>query len=108
MRATFQADLEKAKKAIVNAKGTMTAATSQIFTFYANLLSVEAKYTLNKFVEEQMEGNSYVDQGVSQVGPKEKSGKSLNNCVLLHLLTVFPINAAEQEKYYITNLLKKP
>jgi hypothetical protein len=27
---------------------------------------------------------------------------------MFHLLTVRPINAAEQEKYYITNVLKKP
>jgi hypothetical protein len=27
---------------------------------------------------------------------------------MFHLLTVFPINAAEQEKYYISNVLKKP
>jgi hypothetical protein len=27
---------------------------------------------------------------------------------MFHLFTVFPINAAEQEKYYITNVLKKP
>jgi hypothetical protein len=27
---------------------------------------------------------------------------------MFHLLTAFPINAAEQEKYYITNILKKP
>jgi hypothetical protein len=27
---------------------------------------------------------------------------------MFHLLTVFPINAAEQEKYYVTNALKKP
>jgi hypothetical protein len=27
---------------------------------------------------------------------------------MFHLLTVFSINAAEQEKYYITNVLKKP
>jgi hypothetical protein len=31
-----------------------------------------------------------------------------NNCIVFHLLTVFPINAAEQEKYYILNVLKKP
>ncbi len=37
MKVTFQADFEKAKKAAVNAKGAMTAATSQIFAFYANL-----------------------------------------------------------------------
>jgi hypothetical protein len=30
-----------------------------------------------------------------------------NNCVMFHLPTVFPINAAEQEKYYISNVLKK-
>jgi hypothetical protein len=27
---------------------------------------------------------------------------------MFHLLTVFPIDAAEQEKYYISNVLKKP
>ncbi len=27
---------------------------------------------------------------------------------MFHLLTAFPINAAEQEKYYISNILKKP
>jgi hypothetical protein len=28
--------------------------------------------------------------------------------MMLHLLTVFPNNAAEQERYYLTNVLKKP
>ncbi len=51
MRATFQVDLEKAKKATKNAKGAMTAAASQMFAFYANLLSVKAKYTGNKIIE---------------------------------------------------------
>jgi hypothetical protein len=36
------------------------------------------------------------------------SCKSFNDCVMFHLLTAFPINAAEQEKYYISNVLKKP
>jgi hypothetical protein len=31
-----------------------------------------------------------------------------NDCVMFHLLTAFPINKAEQEKYYISNVLKKP
>jgi hypothetical protein len=34
--------------------------------------------------------------------------ESFNNCVMFHLLTAFPINAAKQEKYYISNVLKKP
>jgi hypothetical protein len=36
------------------------------------------------------------------------SRKSFEDCVMFHLLTVFPNNAAEQERYYITNVLKKP
>ncbi len=33
---------------------------------------------------------------------------SFNDCIMFHMLTVFPIIAAEQEKYYVTNLLYKP
>ncbi len=33
---------------------------------------------------------------------------SFKDCMMFHLLTVFPINAAKQEKYYISNALKKP
>jgi hypothetical protein len=36
------------------------------------------------------------------------SSESFSNCVMFHLLTAFPINVAEQENYYITNVLKKP
>ncbi len=36
------------------------------------------------------------------------SCKLFNNCVMFHLLIAFPINTAEQEKYCITNVLKKP
>jgi hypothetical protein len=36
------------------------------------------------------------------------SCESFNNCVMFHLFTAFPINAAEQEKYYVTNLLEMP
>jgi hypothetical protein len=36
------------------------------------------------------------------------SCESFNNRVMFHLLTAFPINVVEQEKYYITNVFKKP
>jgi hypothetical protein len=77
--------------------------------FYADLLSVKAKYAWNNIVEEQMEGNPYVDlQGVLQKGQRGVSRQLFNGCKMFHLLTMFPINAAEQEKDYITNVLKKP
>ncbi len=109
MRAGFQADLEKAQQAQETAQGVMTAAASLMFAFYSNLLSPESKYTWNKIVYEQMESNPYVNlKGVSLEGPRGMSCKSFNNCVMFHLLTAFPVNAAEQEKHYISNVLKKP
>ncbi len=47
-------------------------------------------------------------QGVSLEDPRGMSCELFNDCVFFHQLTVFPINAAEQEEYYITNVLKKP
>ncbi len=99
MKAGFLDDLEKAKEAQSTAKGAMTAAASKMFLFYSNLLSPESKYSWNKIVGKQMESNPYVNlQGDSLEGPRGMSCKLFNDCVMFHLLTVFPINAAEQEK----------
>jgi hypothetical protein len=109
MKVGFQVDLEKAMTAIKDAKGTMTSAASQMFTFYSNLLSPKSKYLWNKIISKQIERNPFVNlQGVSLEGPKGVSCKLFTSCVMLHLLAAFPIKAAEQEKYYITNVLKKP
>jgi hypothetical protein len=109
MKASFLEDLEKTKQAQRTVKGAMTVAASKMFTFYSNLLSLESKYAWNKIVSEQTESDLYVNlQGDSLEGPRGMNRKSLNNCVMFHLLTAFPINAAEQEKYYISNVLKKP
>jgi hypothetical protein len=109
MKAGFQVDLEKAKQAQEIAKGVTTAAPSEMFAIYSNLLSFESKYAWNKIVSKQTESNSFVNlQGVSLEGPRGMSCKLFNNCIMFHLLTAFPINAAEQEKYYVTNVLKKP
>jgi hypothetical protein len=109
MKAGFQVDLKKAMQAQETAQGAMTAAATLMFAFYSNLLSPKSKYAWNKIVVEQTEGNPYVNlQGVSLEGPRGMSCKSFNDCMMFHLLTAFPINAAEQEKYYISNVLKKP
>jgi hypothetical protein len=109
MKAGFLEDLEKAKQAQSTAKCAMTATASKMFTFYSNLLSLESKYSWNKIVGKQTESDPYVNlQGDSLEGPRGMSCKLFNDCVMFHLLTAFPINAAEQEKYYISNVLKKP
>jgi hypothetical protein len=57
MKAAFQVDLEKAKKAAKDAQSAMTTAASKIFAFCSNLLSPESKYLWNKIIVEQMESN---------------------------------------------------
>jgi hypothetical protein len=87
----------------------MNVAASKMFAFYSNLLFPESKYTWNKIISKQTESDPYVNlQGDSLEGPRRMNCKSFNDCVMFHLLTTFPINAAEQEKYYISNVLRKP
>jgi hypothetical protein len=79
-----------------------------MFQFYANLLSLD-KYVWNKIAQEQTEDDLFKDlKGVSRKGQRGLSGESFDNCVMFHLLTVFPNNAGEQEKYYLSNVLRKP
>jgi hypothetical protein len=109
LKASFQEDLEKAEQAQGIANGAMTTAASKMFTFYSNLLSPEGKYKWNKFIIKQTESDPFVNlQGDTLEGPRGNSHESFNNCIMFHLLTVFPISAAEQEKYYVSNVLKKP
>jgi hypothetical protein len=80
-----------------------------MFWFYVNLLSSDAKYSWNKIVREQMEAHPFKNlQGMSRKGPRGLLRESFNDCFMFHLLTGFLNNAAEQEKYYFSNKLKKP
>jgi hypothetical protein len=105
----YQAVYDKASFLKEATKNKRKAAATKMFQFYANLLSLNAKYSWNKIVREQMEADLSKDhQGVSRKGPRGLMRESFNDCLMFHLLTVFPNNAAEQEKYYLSNVLKKP
>jgi hypothetical protein len=105
----YQALYNKAIFAKETAKNKKDATAIKMFQFYTNLLSLDAKYVWNKIIREQTEADPFKDlQGVSRKGPRGLLCESFDKCVMFHLLTVFPNNAAEQEKYYLSNVLKKP
>jgi hypothetical protein len=109
LHVEYQADYEKAKFAAETAKIMRKAAATKMFQFYANLLSADAKYAWNKIVKEQMEADLFKDlQGVSRKDPKGILRESSNDCVMIHLLILFLNNTAEQENYYLSNVLKIP
>jgi hypothetical protein len=99
----------KAMFAKETAKNKKEAAATKMFQFFANLLSLDAKYAWNKIVREQTEADPYKDlRGMSRKGPRGLLRESFEECIMFPLLTGFPNNAAEQEKYYLSNVLKKP
>ncbi len=109
LHAEYKAVYKKATHAKEIAKIHRDAAATKMFQFYTNLLSSDAKYAWKKIVWEQMEANPYKDlQGVTKKGPRGLTRESFDKCIMFHLLTVFPNNAVEQEKYYLSNVLKKP
>jgi hypothetical protein len=109
LQAMYHLDLKKARKATENAKANAESAAQDMFQFYANLLSVDPKYAWNKIIQEQTQSEPYMDlQGVSRKGTWGLSRKVFDDCLMFHLLTMFPNNAVEQERYYLTNMLKKP
>jgi hypothetical protein len=96
----YQATYEKASIAKETTKNKKEAAATKMFQLYANLLSLDAKYLWNKIVREQTEADPFKDlQGMSRKGPRGLTQESFGKCVMFPLLTVFPNNAAEQEKY---------
>ena len=76
---------------------------------YANLLSTEKRMAWENIVEKNCDIPNWTDlKGKKQTIARKKSVKSFKDCVKLHLLTVFPPDAAEQERDYLTRTVKKP
>jgi hypothetical protein len=105
----YQALYNKATFAKEIAKNNDEATATKMFQFYTNLLSLDAKYAWNKIARERTEADPFKDlQGVSRKGPRGLLHESFNKYVMFYPLTVFPNNAAEQKKYYLSNKLEKP
>jgi hypothetical protein len=80
-----------------------------MFQLYMNLLSIDASYAWNKIVHKQTASDPYMDlQGCSKKEPRGFLHKPFDDCVMFPPFTMFPNNMAEQEWYYIMNMLKKP
>jgi hypothetical protein len=109
LRAAIKTELKQALEAAEEATTKHDKVAEDMFQLYANLLSVNARYAWNKIVQEQTNADPYTDfLGLTRKGPRGMPCKSFEDCMTFHLLTMFPNNAAEQERYYITNVLKKP
>jgi hypothetical protein len=103
MQGKYLSEIKQAQEAIDKAKTKGEQAAADMFQLYKNLLSINTKYMWKEIVHKQMASDPYTDlQGCSKKGPRGLLCKSLDDCVMFHLLTVFPNNTAEQDWYYIS------
>ena len=82
LRATIKAELKQALEAVEEATTKRDKAAEDMFQLYANLLSVDARYAWNKIVQEQTNGDPYMDlQGLTRKGHRGMLRKSFEDCV---------------------------
>jgi len=96
-------------KEVKTAEKKRVEAAEGFFSLYANLLSVEARVAWDRIVTRQIGTAPWTDlKGREHREVPTKTYKPFVDCTKHHLLTVFNFDAAEQQKFYISNLLKKP
>jgi hypothetical protein len=89
LRVTIKAELKQALEAVEESTTKCDKAAKDMFQLYANLLSVDARYTWNKIPHEQTKADPYTDlQGLTRKGLRGMSHKSFEDHVMFHLLTI--------------------
>ena len=102
-------DVAKATEAVAREKETIESLIAQVFQLYSNLLTEEARRPWCKILGEQIDVTPWIDlYGVEHASKRQRSWKSFMECVTFHLLSVFRSDAAETQRFYISNGLKKP
>jgi hypothetical protein len=81
----------------------------KMFVLYKNLLSKNTQHKWTTIVDFRVDADMWTDlKGIVHDLAHRPLYQSFKDCVKFHLLSVFPLDAAEQERYYINVHLKKP
>ena len=97
--------LKQLKVAVAEAKNEQVEAMATIFSTSANFFRGDGKSPWDKIVAEQTEKEPWTNlHGMERSGVRGKTMAAWEDCFMLMLKTVFPNNAAEQQKFYLTLL----
>jgi len=87
----------------------MAEVARKMFVLHKNILSKNAWHKWTTVVESQVDAPTWKDlRGILHTVARVPSLQTFEDCVKFHLLSVFPPDTAEQERYYINVHLKKP
>ena len=102
-------ELEETEKLVSDAKAEFLKAMQKPFDLIRQLLIGEARTQWDKVVSEMFDRSTWEGlNGKTYQGPRMRTWKSLKDCIELHKLTVLPTNAAEKQRFYVQQVLRKP
>ncbi len=89
---------KKQTEAVACKKETCKSIISQVFQFYSNLLTEEARRPWSKILGEKIEVTPWTDLfGVEHAKEQKRLWKSFMDCIIFHLLLVFWSDTAKME-----------
>ena len=94
-----------------NARTAVKAVVVEIFTLYENLLGEDARPAWAQIVKDACQSKNWkcVLSGKSgQTRARGQTKASFDECIRLHVLTVFRADAAEKQLEYLQHIVKKP
>ena len=102
-------ELEGTEKLVSEAKAEFFKAVQKPFDLVRQLLIGEARTQWDKIVKEMFDRDTWVGvNGKTHDGPRMRTWKSLTDCIELHKLTVLPADAAEKQRFYVQQVVRKP
>jgi hypothetical protein len=104
-----ETSLEQLKGILKAKKRTIVAATSQAYKMLHLFVVGDQQTQWDKIMQEMHTKDPWVSvDGVSHKGICVCSWSVFLDCIKLHKLTIFPVDAAEKQRYYMTQTVKKP
>jgi hypothetical protein len=104
-----KASIEQFKGIIKAKKSTAIAVTSQAYKMFRLFVVGDQRTHWDKIVQEMHTKDPWVGvDGVSHKGIRFRSWSAFLDCIELHKLTIFPVDAAEKQRYYMMQMVKKP
>ena len=101
--------LEPAKQELVTAEVAESANVATVCELFCKGLKEDPELQWDRIVEDMHTRDPWEDlKGVKHEGIRRKSCLSLWECIDFHTLTVYSIDAAERQRFYMLFNLKKP
>ena len=100
---------EAAEAELSKAQAQESAKVGLVYDLFCMTLKEDPKLQCDRIVDDMHAKDPWEDsKGVTQYSLRRKLVKSLSDCINFHKLTVYSVDAAERQRFYMMSNLKKP